>query len=341
MAVSHSPAYPLAGEAVTVSQTVDVGGEDVAIAAPSLVLVSVPSGSALTVGLVVDVAGNPTATLTPDVAGEYELSITGFVETTAPPAYEDDGPSDPTATVLDTEALTISVGVEMSLPIATLAGHNLTLTIGTFDGVVRTATLTAPTSPKAAAAALDTGVAAKLALLLGEDTSSVGPDLVAGVANLIAKYNGHRTQATVHTAPDATNVYSPDRPYDISNAVLQLNALRATLQKHLTGASTASARWHDPDDTRYYPIVAPASGLAAATVLYADLWRVYEGHRVLVASPSAHDNADAVNTLGTADPLTAFLVTLLTYLADETPTLPAGVEDGMIQLQSLYGFEAA
>ena len=41
------------------------------------------------------------------------------------------------------------------------------------------------------------------------------------------------------------------------------------------------------------------------------------------------------------DVLTDLLKTLLAYFADETPTVPTGFSDGAVELQSLYGFEAA
>lgn len=343
MTVSVSPTYPIAGEEVTFSQTVTVDGVSVTIAAPHVLLTSVPPDSELEAGLLVDDAGEPSQSFTPDVPGEYVYRCEAFYDFNAPAAFEGDGAGDTYAIAMSEETGTLHVGVAMDLPIRTLTGHGLTVRVEVVNATVRAAELVDWTTDVAYAATQNSTVQTKLAALVGVASTSFGPDLIANVADAVVEYADHRTQAGVHSASgDTVWTYVRSRPYDKTAAIEQLNALRNTLEAHMTRGSEQgpSVTWHAADDNKNVFIVAPAASLAEATVLWADYRRVYEAHRVQTSNPAAHLVSDSTNTLPAVDVLTDLVSTILAFFADETPTVATGLSDGAVELQSLYGFEA-
>lgn len=343
MTVALSPLYPIAGEAVTVTQTITVDSQSVTVDAPMVTLTSVPPESALETGLIVDDSGTASATFTPDVPGEYVYRCEAFREFVSPVMYEG-APGGSYSIAISEDTGTINVGQAMDLRVATLTGHAITVRVEVVGSTVRAAELLEPTAGVAEAAVSDSTVITKLAALVGVASSSVGPDLIANVADAVAEYGDHRTQAGVHSASgDTVWTYVRARPYDKTTAIQQLNDLRYYLTAHMTKASeqSPSVAWHATDDNKNVFIVAPAQDLPSAIVLWADYYRVYEAHRTQTATPAAHLVSDSTNTLPTVDVLTDLLKTLLAYFADETPTVPTGFSDGAVELQSLYGFEAA
>ena len=341
MTVTCSPTYPVAGEEVTLSQTVTISGTTVTIELPAFDLTSVPPNSAVATGVLVDDADVRIATVTPDVSGDYAFTVTAYDEFAAPPAYDGDGAGVVRQVVTTSESYTLRVGEQMDLPIVAL-GHSLTLRLKVHNGTVTSASLVTSTTDKAYAASQDATVATKLAALVGVAASSIGPSLADAINTFATAYNAHRTNATAHPSGsgdnDTVNVFLPSRPYDLSQTIVQINQLRAVLYAHLTGASTNTISWHNADDTKNIIVAPPATDLASAIVLYADLWRVYEAHRVQIAAPASHPGADAVNTLGAVDKLSDLIKTVLAYFANASPTVPTGLEDGAVQLGALYGF---
>ena len=341
MTVTCSPTYPVAGEEVTLTQTVTISGTPVAIELPAYDLTSFPPNSAASVGVLVDDSDTRIATFTPDVAGDYAFTVTAYDEFAAPPAYDGDGAGVVRQVVTSSESYTLRVGEQMDLVIAAL-GHAVTLRLKVHNGTVTSSELVSSTTDKAYAASQDATVITKLAALVDVGASSIGPALPAAITTFATKYNAHRVDATAHPAGsgdnDTVNAYLPTQPYDQSQSIVQLNQLRATLYAHLTGASTNTISWHNADDTKNIIVAPPATDLASAIVLYADLWRVYEAHRVQTAAPASHPGADVTNSLSAIDKLSDLIKTILAYLASDTPTVPTGLEDGAVQLGALYGF---
>lgn len=340
---TYSPTYPLAGEEVTVFTTVNrtVDSEishDLTIDEPELTIVSVPPDSALETGDVLDPStGLPTNRFTPDVAGEYAVTVQSYREFFCAPT-QPGGFSGYRKALLSSSSMTVNVGETMVLPIVVTRDHAMTLTLGVFGGAVRTAALSDATSEKAYAATQDTTVQTKLVDLENRVVTSLGPSLATVVADAIAQFNDHRTQATVHPANDTLNVYVADRPYDQADAIRQLNELCDRFTAHLLNASAATSAWHTDDDTKNVLIAGPATDLPTAMVRWADLRRCFTAHLGQISAPASHSNADAVNTLAAVDKLTDLLSTIIAFIANASPTVPTGIEDGVVQLQSLYGF---
>jgi hypothetical protein len=345
MAVTWTPLPPVAGDEVTVSATVaGVGGNQVACASAELTLTAVPAGSALDTGLVVDAAsGAPTLVFTADVPGEYEYSVQRFIEYVQAPGF--DGGAETHTVALDTETGTIYVGSTLTLPIVTPVG-SLTLTITTGEDDVLSATLGSATTQKAEWAALDATVVTKLAALVGQSVATMGPALPAKVGAMGVAVDAHFRNSTAHPtgggyAADSINAYGESAPYDIAEAVQKLNKVRTMFGRHALGSTTSTIHWHLVDDTKNVPLVGPATTVAEAVVLYADMFRCHEGHRVQTATPGVHPFADATNTLGSIDTLSDLIKAVLTFLADETPTVPAAENQAQVEAVSLYGFQEA
>lgn len=281
--------------------------------------------------------GKQHVSISPDEPGVYTVTAQLFDEFTASPLFDGAASSRQHKIATTTETLTFYAGQELALPVVTSAG-SVTLQIAIHGGDVTRAQLVGASNRAAHAAATSTSVVTKLDALVDVAASALGVDLATGVADLIAKYNAHRAQATVHPANDGVNVYVRDRPYDHKDALAQLNTFREVFIAHLTKASSAGARWHTADDAKNAPIVGPAIDHAAAMVLYADLRRCYSAHRTQTSAPAAHDNADATNVLAAIDPLSDLLSTLLDYLAAASPTAPSGIDAGELVAQTKYGF---
>lgn len=345
MGITWSPSSPVAGDEVTVSVTVSgVDSNLVDCDSAELTIVSVPSGSTVATGLLLDDAGEPKLSFTADVAGQYEISAQKFTEYTGSDGF--DGGSEPHAIALSTETGTIYVGATLMLPIVTDAG-SLTLTITTGEDDVKSATLGDATTQRAEWAALDATVTTKLAALVGQTVTSLGPALPAKVGDLGLKVDAHFRNATAHPTgggytSDSINSYGESVPVSIAEAVNKLNKIRTAYVRHALNSTTSTIHWHnDQDDTKNVPIVGPATTVGEAVVLYADLaWRCYEAHRQQTASPQVHSAADVTNTLGSIDKLSDLIAAICTFLADETPTLPVGVNEASVEAVSLYGFQA-
>jgi hypothetical protein len=282
-------------------------------------------------------------TFAPDVPGVYTLTCSVYREWTSPVQFAD-APGGSRRELLSSESKTVYVGIAADMPCAISNGRGITLRLKSHDGDVTAAELHTPLTRADELAARDSTVITKLAALVGQPTSSVGPALPASVRTLIAEYADHRvlTGGSVHAVADATNVYIPDGPYDQTRTVEQLNGIRSALVAHMTTASAAGSRWHTIDDTKNLPIVQPAASLSSAIPLYADVaWRGYNRHRVQTASPASHGAADNTNTLGSIDALSDFWVAYLDFIAAASPSVPTGAETGEVELQSLYGFQIA
>lgn len=344
MTVTCSPTYPIAGDEVTFTQTVSVSGTTVTIASPAFNLTSIPPDSLATIGLLTDASGELLSTITPDVSGDYVFTVTAYDEFSAPAAYDGDGTGQVRSVATTSESYTLRVGETMDLPIDAL-GHSLTVRTKVHNAVITSAELVDASTVKAFDASKDTAVIAKLAALVGVASNAIGPSLASAIAAIAIAYNAHRTNATAHPSgsgdSDTVNVFYQTTPYDQSQTIAQANILRATLVAHMTGASTNTINWHNSDDTKNVIVAPTATNLASAIVLYADMWRAYEAHRVQTASPASHPGADSTNTLAAIDKLSDLIKTVLAYLASDAPTVPSGVEDGALQLDSLYGFRKA
>lgn len=340
MTITASPAYPLAGETVTISQTFAISEADFVDASNVIVnILSVPPESTLATGVLVDDDGLPIATFVPDVPGDYELQSSAYSAYSTPALYGDDAASFETQTQEVNENITVSVGTRMDLPIRTIFGESMTLRLGVVDSTIRTAELLDPVGIVAADCIQSESVIAALEALIDETAATIGPALDGTLAILANVYNDHREEAGVHESDDTTNVYVTTLPRSPQDDIRQVNMLRAMLSAHMLNASAAPVAWHLEDDTANTPIVPAATTMAEAVVLYADLARCYEAHRLQISLPSSHADPDTTNEIGDMDLLTLLLIEILAFIATTSPTPPDGVSAGRLQLAAQYGMK--
>ncbi len=362
MTISTSPTYPVVGETITLSSDALSGTDRVWI------LSSVPAESALTTGLLVTptdedqtgvvaalLAGTNVETFTPDVAGEYGVTVVDIRRDPGAPSFDGDPAGVRGVHILGTEEGTAHVGATSDLYIGTEAGDGATLRLTIVDETIRAATLVEPTTETARIAALQSSVTSPLAALVGVTVASAGTDLQTGVADLLTNYEAHRelTSGSVHVSADITNGVHAHGTGSQAAAIATLNLLHEALLGHLLTSTTeynlggnapvggSSNPWHteDHDDGTNVPVAPAAQTLAQATVLSADLReRCYERHRVQIASPDTHGAADSTNTLAAPSKLDDLIVAYLDAIVATNPTAPTGEPEGIQDARHRYGF---
>jgi len=284
---------------------------------------------------------------TPDVAGEYAFTAHDFVSFVGIPQYLGDPQGETRQVMLAQQTGTIHVGELMDLPILTDGGEGGVLRLTVVNETIRAAEITGTTGETGRLAALDPGVVAALAALVGIAVSAAGTDLQTGVNELRTKFNAHVISSVWHVAAD--NVNGIVRAYDTKSqaaAIATLNEARKRFVDHAQQTTTAATRTHTNDDYLSVPVAAQAKDIASATVLYADLSeRGYERHRVLdtASTPPIHDSAggDTTNALSAPSPLTTAIVSYLDAMVIVDPTISSGEPEGAGDLAHRFGFKPA
>lgn len=333
---SATAGYPVAGTLVTLAATGARG------TSREFELTSTPDESALSLGHFNDLEGNPMNTFTPDTAGEYGIKIVDYRDTGfAPSRWEGDVTAQRGKKLLQSATGIVYVGEVVELPIVTLLGHGATLRLTIVNETVRIARLVNPLTEVSRLVCLDEDVLAAADDLVDLTISALGNDLVTAVGDLVTNFEAHRgdTANNVHAFVDSVNAML--RLYVSSSASIayvidQLNEARGRVDPHAR-AGSSSTRWHVADDTVNTLLVGQASNLATATVLMADLgYRVYDRHRAL--DGDVHEEADVLNAMATAAPLTLFIVAFLDAIALIDPVVVPGESEGAGDAAHRYGF---
>ena len=333
MAITTSETYFAAGTEVTLATT--LGDADLAVFS----LTSVPDTSALALGKIVDAQGNASQTFVPDASGEYSVSASGFQEIGG-------GAAGTWRKFLGTETTTIHVGGYVEMPIAPVNGHGSTLRLLIVNETVRGAELVDPATELARVAALDATVAAAVTALEGVAVNSLDVDFVTDVNTLCTKIAAHIILvggfSAVHYSADTTNTLLREPANSLPAALDRLNEAAARFAGGHLQATGAGGTWHATDDGSSTLQVAPkAATLGEATVLKADLReRVFERHRLLIASPACHGAADTVNVMDPPLTLPTAIVAYLDFIATNAPSVPAGESEGIGDAQAAWGFRA-
>lgn len=353
MTITTSPTSPEIDEETTVAASTLIGSVQV------LELTSLPNESELSAGIVtldttltitntLQVAENDLATLafTPDVAGEYGVTVHDINELANPPSTVNDRGGDRRFVYIGSESGTAHIGdAELDLSIVTILGDGATLRIKVRDDVITAASLVNHLNEKSRIAALQATVIAALAAMITNVVNATGGPLQATTNALRAAYEEHRVEAVdnVHRAganlDDTTNVVRFTDADSQEGAIDLLNDLRDTIVAHLTEANAAPVAWHAEDDLKNLPLIGKANTLAEATVLSADLReRVYERHTQQIANPASHPAVDSINGLAVALFMDLAIVAYLDALAAADVAAPTGESEGVQDAANLYGF---
>ena len=345
MAVTTTPTYPVAGEAVAIA-TAEVVTDLLVFE-----LTSVPDESALTLGLIhtglvpaptsafeIAQAERHTDTFTPDVPGEYGVRVLAFR------LYTGAGAAERRIDLVQNTTGTVEVGAQMLLPIVTAAGHGGTLRLQVNASTVRAAEFVDETGDVGRAAALVSGVTTLLAALVGQTVSAMGTDLQAAVNDYLTQYEAHRVLlSSVHANADGTNTVDRGPADSQEDAIDLLRKCHSATVAHLADSASAGTNWHTAgvDDGKNVIATAPPTTLAEATVVLCDLrWRAYNRHRLQIASPAAHGaSGDTTNLIAVAQSgLDDLIIAYLDELVALAATAPAGEPDGAVEAEHTYGF---
>jgi len=341
LGITYTPTHPEAGDIVTITATGTTG--DPAFA--RFELASVPSLSALTPGMLVDVNGEYINTLTPDVAGRYEITPYDVRAFVGQPQHSGD-PSVAREVVVGIGGRSaVNVVSLADLRIATLPGHDITLRLGIFASTVYSAELVNPATDLARLAALSTTVVAALTALEGVAVNVISTaTLLSRVTALRTAYEAHRILvggSFIHASADTTNVTNYEPPNSDDAALACLQELYERIRGHeLAGAS--GGVWHTNDDTKNTVITPAPLTKAQAIVTLSDLEeRVYERHRVQTSTPSVHGAADTGNTLAAPHELTNVIVAYLDFIASNAAIAIDNENEGLGTVERVLGVTTA
>lgn len=129
-------------------------------------------------------------------------------------------------------------------------------------------------------------------------------------------YNAHRTQATVHSANDTTNIVSSANATDLATLITLVNEIKSDLNAHY---SNTGGVYHTAVDTVNTVTHADATDLVTALSLVSALKASYNAHRT---QSGVHPVDDTTNDT------TAVLATLVAFQG-------LGINDGKVVLRSL------
>jgi len=281
------------------------------------------------------VVGPRATTFTPDVAGVYGVRATVIRERAAAGSYEGDPLGEYRRIVEEFVDGSVYVGSKQKLTVAAL-GHSVDIQVIAVDSTVRAASLVNPTDTIARMASLDSTVLAAVAALVGVAVSALGEDIQSKTVELRDRFNGHLASVVAHAMADAVNDLTAGRAGMKISAIQELNRIRDKYVDHIQG----TGGWHLNPDLFSWPVAAKARDEATATVLIADMQRVYETHRVRTSATTGqvHNNSDADNPLTAAKPLTSAIIEILKYYVNATPTTPTGENPGDLANVARYGF---
>lgn len=341
--ISYTPTTPTPGTEVTLA------AEGLAGTLALWELTSVPSLSDLEIGRLYDIAGDDTDAFTPDVAGEYGVKCYDYRESGfAPPRFAADPAGAAGKRLVATATGTVYVATTIQFPIVTVTGHGGTVEMTVLNDTIKSATIVDTSSDLSRVAVLDSTVVAALAACVGVTVANLGNSIQTMTASMVNAYQAHRvtTSGSVHATADAVNAMTRAYPAD-ANAIEfcldQLNELRGRLTGHMDSGSS-SARWHTDDDGKNRLLIGPSADRASGYALMADIWRVYERHRVLTTFGldfTVHTAADNTNSLPAAAPLTSLIIAYLDVIQSADTNAAAGEAEGANDAAHRYGFRVS
>jgi hypothetical protein len=356
VALVTDPTYPVAGEAVTLSATSTNGASAFAFE-----ITSRPSASEVTLGLLLSgLATEATATsspveaatlgilgdtFTPDVAGEYGITIYDLIERTTRARFAGDaaGPGNARYVLLATQSTTAHVGGVVALELANTLGHNATLVLEVVNETVRAATLEYATTEIARQATLVSGVTAALTAMVGSSPATIMGTILTRADDLASQldtsdhYGTGQGGLTWHAASDLTNAFDGRVVVEAGNVVAGITACARSLEGHMRDYGLAATAWHSSDDLTNVWIAVPATTVGQAQVMLSDLReRGYERHRV---NATAHTtDTDTLNALSAPTLFDNLVVAFFDEVVAASVTAPAGEPEGVADALHL-GFD--
>ncbi len=210
----------------------------------------------------------------------------------------------------------------------------------------KTPSVTAPTSPKAITATLNSSLITAVAALANVSCTTALGTLSTVINDIIDNFNLHtQLEAGVHDDPDSESPVQPSfrSPDSPEGTVRTMQEVLRRLELHMrtdAGTGTGTGDWHDVGagivaDWANLPVIkAPGNASQAMTAVGA-AWAAYEAHRV---STAVHGIADATNTLDALPAILNIHRLFATAIQANSPTAPETVNGGVTLLVHSAGF---
>lgn len=289
-----------------------------------------------------------------DKGGAYSLVIQEYEKFAEAHggSYEGDPRGAPAETKVGSEStVKLYIGQRLESPIG-LGNDNAKLVVWVWDATIRPTTVSLngeqspaiinASTPRAATAASSTAVRAALTALHNTNAVTSAGTAATVLADIVSKFNLHRSQASVHAANDTDNAIptwfgSSATPQKLA---VQVANIASALTRHIqndddgSGIGSAATDYHSGVDWPSVPVLTGASTPAQVYAAIADLWRCYELHR----TSSAHSVSDTTNTLSAIPAMMNVHRRFLEVLTSLSPTVPESQSTAATALAFNCGF---
>lgn len=355
--ISTEPTYILPGQEAQITATASVGNW------VSVLLTSAPTASKYQKQLDEEDASEKQLwaaqsgkkhDFTFDVAGRYVCTLREITKAGVNfgGGYAGDPDGWQTETVVGETSYSFVVGQAMTGEIR-VGSESGTLKLYVWDSTIRATTVPShgevtpridANTEKMKIAVSSTGVVSALSALDGVAATTAITSLDNSLDSIISNFNGHRTQAGVHSANDTDNAIDTDYA-GASNTGGVIETFTRTVSKlryHFTndaaGTGVGTGAYHSAGDWNNLPAVTGASDTLTAGIGIAALWHAYESHRV---NATIHSAADTTNSCADLPPLLDVWRNVIAVVTNESPTAPSTDNPGAVVLVHRAGLTKA
>lgn len=364
--LSTTPAYPVSGARIKVSFSATSGGNYV-----KLYVRDAPIGSELKLQLTREQATRLQLFAGPiadsyefqvDKAGSYVFEIEEYTKgaSTYGGGYQRAPDANPSETYITNGTAYIRVGQRLLQRVG-YGSDTATLVLHVFNDTIRETTfkdqgeaspaLIEHRSDAIKTASIATVVLSTINTLKGVTASTALGTLSTQINDLIDNCNAHFANAAVHNATDAVNLIAATYKSPTTAEALKrtLTELASKLDRHMrndTGPTASAAggtgtgTYHvvggaNVADWTNLPLQTSVGSLEESIAVFADSWRAYDAHR---QSTTVHSSADNTNDPASLAPLPALHYRISSELRSLSPTAPATMNSGAVQLIHSAGF---
>jgi len=280
--IATDPTYPIAGQSVVLRLSNCSGNQQ------EFSLIYKPFDSALSATGVLNASGSAVAAFYPDVAGTYTFAARDYLYLRGAASYSGSpiGGTRSMKVLQSAATLSLVVGEYLLFPVGDGIGNGADLKLAIVNNLVVSATFSNFTNIRSKEASLRSAVYSARSALVGYYVSQLCDDLVSNVRELRSAVVAHITGvAGFHLSSGSSIVPLMDSIESPESALIVVNSVRTTLEKHVSKGAFAGAQWHVADDGTAIPYVAAATTVQAATVLEAHLRNRFLNH--VQAAPAA------------------------------------------------------
>jgi len=269
--------------------------------------------------------------------------------------YQDAPDTYQSESILASNSLSIYVGDWVTTQLGT-APDTATLRLLVVNDTIRQTTLTTheeatpaivgARTPLADSAATSATMTDAIAALVDVAASTALGNPGAVLQNIMTQYAAHRASAAYHYSADTDNAIStaysnPTSPGGIASSATESARLMSRHIRNDDGTGVGSQSWHQSGGQTAADMAnsfilnsASSADRRSQLSLIADLWRVYESHRVT----SVHQASDTANACTALPAILEIHRKFLAAIAAASPDTPTGANPGTTTLVFSGGF---